>query len=81
MRLESSTKLRLRDILVLRVSDVDENEMPVLAKLASDLSTTTNVPIVILQEGMDISSISEEQMNQMGWVRAPATTTLQGAKA
>lgn len=69
MKLESSTKLRLRDIIVIRLSDVQPEEEEALTELATNLSMASNVPIIILQNGMEITSISESDMKRMGWVR------------
>lgn len=69
MRLEASRRLRLRDILVLQVSDVAESEEDTLAELGRNLSNICSVPIIVLREGMTIESITEAQMAAAGWVR------------
>lgn len=69
MKLEASSRLRLRDILVLRISGVAPDEEDELATLAGNLSQATQVPIIILREGMTLDSLSEQDMVRAGWVR------------
>ena len=69
MRLESSRRFRLRDIIVLQLADISDEEEPELHNLVANLSGTCQVPIIVLREGMTLSSISEADMARAGWVR------------
>lgn len=74
MKLQSSRRLKLRDVLILRVSEVDDDEQAALAELATNLSGSVNLPIIVLFEGMALESIPESDMAAAGWVRASSLT-------
>lgn len=69
MRLEHSTRMKLRDVLVLTLSHVEEDEEQALTELATNLSNVCRLPIIVLREGMTIDSIAEQDMVRAGWVR------------
>lgn len=69
MKLERSTRLKLRDVLVLTLLDVTPEEETALTELATNLSNVCRLPIIVLREGMTIDSISEQDMVKAGWVR------------
>lgn len=69
MRIEKSLRLRLRDVLILTLSNVTPDEEDALNQLAVNLSNTCNIPIIVLRDGMAIDSISEADMLRAGWMR------------
>ena len=69
MNLTRSHRLKLRDVLVLTLSNVTPEEEPALTELAANLSNVCRIPIIVLQDGMTIDSISEQDMVAAGWVR------------
>lgn len=64
-----SSRMRLRDVLVLRVGGTAEERADV-EQLAENLTGLVRIPIIILTEDMSLESLSTAQMAQAGWVRA-----------
>lgn len=73
--------MRLRDVLVLRVAEVTEEEEEVLRSFGEQLTEAVHIPIILLQEGMSLESISEADMRQAGWVRASSHAQVVGVSA
>lgn len=70
MKLEAVRRMRLREMLVLYVSDLDDpDEKAVLQTFAAELSGTVRIPIVVLEGAMTLESVSESQMLAAGWVK------------
>jgi hypothetical protein len=69
MRLTATSKLRLRDVLVLRVDEADSFDEGALQALAEQLSGLVRIPIIILNHNQTLQSLSEREMAEAGWVR------------
>lgn len=69
MKLEKSLRMRLRDVLVLTLAEVSDEEEPELNALAANLSNVCNIPIIILREGMTLDTLAEADMLRAGWMR------------
>ena len=73
MRLSAISRLRLRDVLLLRVErDVDESLDTFeanRAEVAQQLAGVTNIPVIILDSTQTLDSISESDMARAGWIK------------
>lgn len=69
MKLERSLRLKLRDVLILTLRDVDPSEEEALTQLSANLANVCNIPIIVLREGMTLDSMTEQDMVRAGWMR------------
>lgn len=69
MKLEATQRMRLRDVLVLSISAVEPDEEESLSELVTQLANDVRKPIIVLRDGMTLSSLSEAEMAEAGWVR------------
>ena len=75
MKIEKVHRLRLRDVLVIRVDgytdSIEGDDIDLSLKaLAAGLNGYVNVPIIIIDSSTTLESLSETQMAQAGWIRA-----------
>lgn len=74
MKITASSRLRLRDVLILHMVEIAPEEESSLTQLAENLSGVCRIPVIILRNGMTIESLSEQDMVKAGWVRIERRT-------
>lgn len=74
MKLDQSFRLRLRDVLVLSLNQLEDGEREQIDQLATYLTEVCRIPVIILFDGMTLDSIPEQDMVKRGWVRMERRT-------
>jgi len=69
MNLELARRTRLRDVIILRVSAATQPEDDILTSFVHELAKVCALPIILLTEGMELSTLSEAEMAAAGWTR------------
>jgi len=70
MRVEAVNRLRLRDVLVLRVTTPDAESEATLASFATEMASHVRLPVFIIDASMSLESLDEAEMRAAGWVRS-----------